>query len=167
MSAPECQGKNLVIIGSAASTHLDEDTKSQLSDIDADQWYPASQLETIIEQAIAAGPRIGRIIGRSVIYAIKKDLKHMGVDSPESALRTLPQAYESFNRGDGIGQWQPEVNEGSAVISDTTLYDCRFNQGIIEGMVLAFGGRITSFEHQECRRDGAEACRSVITWSRR
>lgn len=167
MAAPETIGRNIIITGSAASSHLDEETKASLGDLDPEAWYPIERLLPIIDKAVAAGPRTARIVGRSVIYALKKKLKEMGIDTPEKALVQLEEAYRTFNRGDGMGHWHTEISDDSAVITDTTIYDCRFNEGIIEGLVMAFGGRFTEFSHERCRRDGNEACRYVISWTKR
>lgn len=163
MGTEQALGINLMQIGSAASSVLDEETRKFLVAVQPEEWYPAERLKSIIDQAVQAGK--GRLTGRANVYAIREKILEAGVYTPEEALAMLNQNYQLFNRGDEIGQWKAvDVTDGHAELLDTTLYDCSFNEGIIEGFVTTLGGRLKALEHVACRKHGAPACRYVVEW---
>ena len=93
-----------------------------------------------------------------------------GIDSIESALKSIDVAYHMNHRGGEIGHY------AALVISDRQVdlvcqnpYPCEFDYGIIYGMAARFcpKGAHVQIRHDDdalCRQKGAESCTYHVTW---
>ncbi|WP_309893165.1 hypothetical protein [Archangium sp.] len=136
--------------------------------LEAEQWYPMQNVlgsfEDILKQV---GPHTTRAIG----HALPKHAAFPPhIDSFESALLSLDQAYRMNHRGPGnIGSYRviPGVNRTSTVMCDNP-YPCEFDQGIMEALYDRFPPKNSlrlRIDHDPgCRAKGAHACTYHLKW---
>jgi len=94
-----------------------------------------------------------------------------GIDSLESALRSIDIAYHLNHRGGEIGSYQFHHSpDGTMHFFCDNPYPCEFDRGIIEGMARRFEppGRHINVRHDDsapCRNRGDDSCRYRIELS--
>jgi len=140
-----------------------------IQNLEPEKWYPMqnvlSSFEDILKQV---GPHTTRAIG----HALPKNAAFPPhIDSFESALLSLDQAYRMNHRGSGdIGSYRVHNggNRTSTVVCDNP-YPCEFDQGIMEALYDRFptkGSFRLRIEHDPagCRAKGAHACTYHLKW---
>jgi hypothetical protein len=137
--------------------------------LEPEQWYPMkSVLESFEDILKQVGPHTTRAIG----HAVPKNAAFPPhIDSFESALQSLDQAYRMNHRGTGdIGSYRflPGLNRTATVVCDNP-YPCEFDQGIMEALYDRFppkGSFRMRIDHEgsSCRAKGAHACTYVLKW---
>jgi hypothetical protein len=137
--------------------------------LEPEQWYPMRSVlgsfEDILEQV---GPHTTRAIGHALP---QNAIFPPQIDSFESALLSLDQAYRMNHRGSGdIGSYRvvPGVNRTATMWCDNP-YPCEFDQGIMEALYDRFppkGSLRLRIEHDPagCRAKGSHACTYHLKW---
>jgi len=139
--------------------------------LDPEKWYPIKNvLDSFDDILKEVGPYTIRTIGRSIP---KNAAFPPHIDSFESALLSLDQAYRMNHRGSGdIGSYRfLPVGKGErlAHMLCDNPYPCEFDQGIIESLYDRFqpkGSILLRIEHDRsgCREKGARACTYNLKW---
>jgi hypothetical protein len=140
-----------------------------IQNLEPEKWYPMqhvlSSFEDILKQV---GPHTTRAIG----HAVPKNAAFPPhIDSFESALLSLDQAYRMNHRGSGdIGSYRVQngLNRTSTVVCDNP-YPCEFDQGIMEALYDRFppkGSFRLRIEHEagSCRSKGGHSCTYHLKW---
>ena len=91
------------------------------------------------------------------------------INSIESFLPMLDQAYHMNHRGGEIGHYNYEkTGDREGTITCNNPYPCAFDHGLIQGFVEKFRGTgsIPSIKHEpgSCRMEGSEVCKYRINW---
>lgn len=140
-----------------------------IESLEPEEWYPMqSVLDSFNDILQQVGPHTTRSIGRSVPQSA---VFPPAINSFESALQSLDQAYRMNHRGSGdIGsyRYQPGVNKSAGMVCDNP-YPCEFDQGLIEALYDRFppkGSIRLLIEHGPggCRGKGSHACTYFLTW---
>jgi hypothetical protein len=149
--------------------------------IDPGAWYSQAAW-------LRAFQNIAKQIGDPVLYriglAIPKNAKFPPwVKDVESAVRSIDVAYhmnhrnggaELFNpqngaMSEGIGHYGCDPVPGRTMIVSicNTPYPCHFDRGIITAMAERFQvtAKVVHDDGSPCRKNGAESCRYIVTWS--
>jgi hypothetical protein len=136
---------------------------------DPTQWYPLPAVVGCYQDILAqVGPSTLRSVGRHVP---KNAVFPPHIDTFESALHSLDQAYRMNHRGSGdIGgyHFHPGGPRTARMVCDNP-YPCEFDQGIIEALYDRFqpkGSILFRIEHDAsgCREKGARACTYQLRW---
>ncbi|HEX8826260.1 MAG TPA: hypothetical protein VF794_40520 [Archangium sp.] len=140
-----------------------------IASLDPEKWYPMSAvLDSFDDILKQVGPHTTRAIGLAIP---KNAVFPPGIDSFESALLSLDQAYRMNHRGSGdIGSYRYQrTGELSAQMVCDNPYPCEFDQGIILALYGRFqpkGSYVLQIEHEtaDCRKTGAVACVYRLKW---
>jgi hypothetical protein len=140
-----------------------------IESLEPEKWYPMrGVLDSFDDILTQVGPHTTRAIGlalpRNAVFP-------PGIDSFESGLLSLDQAYRMNHRGSGdIGsyRYQP-TGERSGLMVCANPYPCDFDQGIILALYERFkprGSFVLHIEHDPsgCRKQGALACSYQLKW---
>ncbi len=137
--------------------------------LEPEGWYPLRSVLLSFDDILTqVGPHTTRAIGLSIP---KNAVFPPGIDSFESALQSLDQAYHMNHRGGGdIGSYLYQgTGERSAVMTCDNPYPCEFDQGIIQALYERFkpkGSFVLHLEHDTsaCREQGAITCVYQLKW---
>lgn len=140
-----------------------------IESLQPEQWYPLQNVINSFEDILKqVGPHTTRAIGRAVP---KSAVFPPAINSFESALLSLDQAYRMNHRGSGdIGSYRFIPGEGrSARMMADNPYPCEFDQGIMEALYDRFqpkGSFVLRIEHEGtgCRAKGARSCTYNLKW---
>jgi hypothetical protein len=144
-------------------------TSHGIESIEPEKWYPLQAiLDSFNDILKQVGPHTTRSIGRSVP---KNAVFPPAINSFESALLSLDQAYRMNHRGRGdIGSYRYQAGTGNnATMVCDNPYPCEFDQGIIEALYDRFqpkGSIRLRIEHGPggCRLKGGRACTYLLKW---
>ncbi|WP_239470144.1 hypothetical protein [Archangium violaceum] len=137
--------------------------------LQADKWYPMNSVLSSFNDILAqVGPHTTRAIGHAIP---KSSVFPPAINSFESALLSLDQAYRMNHRGTGdIGSYRyvPGVGRTAQMVCDNP-YPCDFDQGIMEALYDRFqpkGSIVLRIEHDAvgCRAKGARSCSYRLKW---
>ncbi|HEX8440551.1 hypothetical protein [Archangium sp.] len=140
-----------------------------IKSLEPEKWYPMrgvlDSFDDILKQV---GPHTTRAIGLAIP---RNAVFPAGIDSFESALLALDQAYRLNHRGSGdIGsyRYQPTGERTGLMVCDNP-YPCEFDQGIILALYERFkprGSFVLHLAHDtsECRARGAITCGYQLKW---
>ena len=142
--------------------------ESRLGDLQPDHWYP--------QQAwLDAFEIIAREIGPNTLFHIGTQIPTMAeippaIDSIESALLSLDEAYHSTHRGGEIGHYLfRTTSRRSGVMECTDPYPCDFDRGVIDALARRFepSNAILDVRHdpyQPCKKETGDSCTYTIVW---
>jgi hypothetical protein len=137
--------------------------------LEPEQWYSMRNvLESFEDILKQVGPHTTRAIGHALP---KNAVFPPQIDSFESALASLDQAYRMNHRGSGdIGSYRvlPDEARCATMVCDNP-YPCEFDQGIMEALYDRFppkGSFRLRIEHNPsgCRAKGAHSCTYHLKW---
>jgi hypothetical protein len=162
---PLSQGLIMTLVNTVASEYLDEATIDAIDSLDPDGWYHGQILETVLNELEDQSPELPGDIGKNIYYTLRSQFVAMGLKAPADVITTMPNLWRFVTRGDS-GDWRTELRgPGAARIELDQPYNCRFEEGAIQGALEAFDARDVRVAHPQCRRDGAPFCVLDITWT--
>ncbi len=99
-----------------------------------------------------------------------------GIDSLESCLASIDQAYHMNHRGGPIGNYEYErIGEEGGLMRARLVcpnpYPCSFDRGVIEGFTSRFKSSevkdviVLHDETQPCRKFGGHSCTYSVSWA--
>ena len=156
------------VMGAFKSIALDILQANGIEDPRADDWYPQQAwLDSFRE--------IARKVGPNTLYQIGRQLPQQyyfppGVDSLESVLEDLDDAYRKSHRGGEVGHYRFRVlGMRTAQMTCDNPYPCDFDRGVIQALAEKFEppGSLVDVRHEDdapCKKNGAESCVYTITW---
>ncbi len=143
---------------------LGPEVAERMGSVDSDGWYPIAWL---LEAMEVLAKRIGN---NGLLQMDRKlfELSHAGqfkqtARSAGDLVFGIDGMYRHSNRGTGIGGWEVLAFEpGHAELEKTTPHHCVMEEGIFSAALLTLEvpGMV---KQSECFRNGAEACRFVLT----
>ena len=139
-----------------------------INDPQPDQWYS--------QQAwLDSFKKIAEEVGPNTLYQIGRQLpaQHFfppGIDSIETVLGELDDAYRKTHRGGEVGHYRFQIvgmNTGKMTCDNP--YPCDFDRGIIQALAERFqpAGSLVDVRHEDdapCKKSGADSCVYTITW---
>jgi hypothetical protein len=132
------------------------------------KWYPLqAYLDALREIAELSGPATLKAIGRQIP---EKAIWPAGIDSVETALKSVNSAYQLNHRGGDVGQYLfTKTRERSGRMVCNNPFPCPFDMGIVERVAEKFGTpgdslAITHVSPETCRQLGGESCTYELTW---
>lgn len=161
---PLSQGFVLTLISTVASEYCEPDMLTQLEQTDPNSWYHGQVLEAILDGFEARDAELPAEIGKNIYYTLQSQFRSFGIASPEDVVRTLPSIWQHVTRG-ASGEWRlVAVEPGHARFEVEQPYNCRFEQGALQGALEAFDARNVRIEHAECMRNGSPFCVFAVNW---
>jgi hypothetical protein len=139
-------------------------------DVDDDAWYAQQAwLASLQAVAEAVGPRALQSLGRHVP---KTTVWPSAVTTVPDAIASIDAAYRMNHRGPDLGEYGfIRTDDHQGRVTSTTPYPCRFDVGLVEGVVREFSPTVTAtamaFVHKvgdACRDDGGDRCTYAIRW---
>ena len=114
-------------------------------------------------------------VGPNTLYQIGRQIPQQyifpaGVDSIESVLADLDDAYRKSHRGGEVGHYEFRIlGMRTGQMTCQSPYPCDFDRGIIGALAERFEpeGSLVDVRHEDdapCKKDGAESCVFTITW---
>jgi hypothetical protein len=149
--------------------------------VDPKAWYPQRAWLKAFEKISAhLGDsvlfEIGRVIPRTALFPPSAKNIHTAIQSIDIAyhLNHRKQGQPMFDPAtgamtEGIGHYGYQRVEGQSKIISVceNPYPCAFDQGILTAMAERFepSARLVNDETRPCRKQGANNCTYIITWS--
>lgn len=132
-----------------------------------DQWYSMQQWLNafkIIREKL--GDATLKVIGSKIPETARLPPQ---INSVESFLPMLDQAYHMNHRGGEIGHYKFEkTGNKEGILKCNNPYPCAFDYGLIQGFVEKFreSGTIPLVQHDPgtCRMEGSNVCNYHIKW---
>jgi hypothetical protein len=149
--------------------------------IDPAAWYAQAAW-------LKAFEKIAKKIGDPVLYRVGRVIPKNAKFPPwvvdvESAVRSIDIAYHMNHRKNGVEMFDPATGAltegighyGCERIPERNLiicvcknpYPCAFDRGIITTMAQRFSvsAKVTHDDGAPCRKNGAESCTYLVTWT--
>ena len=119
--------------------------------------------------------KIAEQIGPNTLYQIGRQIPQQhyfppGVDSIETVLTDLDDAYRKAHRGGEVGHYRFQViGMQSGKMTCDNPYPCDFDRGIIQALADRFEpeGSLVDVRHEDrapCKKAGADSCTYTISW---
>jgi hypothetical protein len=140
------------------------DEVKRLAAVQPDGWYPVEWLLELLELIEARMGRFGLLrVGRTV-FELSHASRLRGVaTSGRDVVAGIDAMYRHANRGQAIGGWQViSFDDHRAELEKTTPHHCAMEEGILIQALEAVGAP-SLVTQTACFREGADACRFVIT----
>ena len=156
------------VMGAFKSISRDALRKNGIVDPQPDKWYPQQAwLDSFKVIADKVGPNTLYQVGRQVPQQYNFP---PGINSIESAMSDLDEAYRMSHRGGEVGHYRFRIlglNVGQMTCDNP--YPCDFDRGIISALAERFEppGALVDVRHQEdapCKKQGADSCTYTISW---
>lgn len=161
---PLSQGFVLVLISTVAAEYCTPELRHLLAQVDPNAWYHGEVLEGILSDFEARDPALPAEIGKNIYYTLRGQFLAMGLRTPADVIRTIPMIWQHVTRGDS-GEWRTELlGPGRARLEVDQPYNCRFEEGAVQGALEAFDAYDVRIEHSACARNGAPFCIFNVTW---
>jgi len=138
----------------------------RLENIDPKAWYPIGPLLDLMDKLDQQVGYFGLVrMGRTIFNLSHEAVVSQALHSARELLEGFDALYHRSNRGQLIGGWRVlRFDPGTAEIEKTTPHHCAMEQGILAAALQAVGCP-AMVNQSACFREGAEACRFVITSS--
>ncbi len=156
------------VMGAFRSISLDALKKNGIVDPQPDKWYPQQAwLDSFRVIADKVGPNTLYQVGRQVPQQYKYP---PGIDSIETALSNLDDAYRKSHRGGEVGHYRFQIlGLDAGQMTCDNPYPCDFDRGIISALAERFEppGSLIDVRHEEdapCKKLGGETCIYTISW---
>ena len=132
--------------------------------IDPQGWYPIGVLLDLLDRLERKIGYFGLLrTGRTIFQMSHAVTVSTSQYCASDLLHGFDALYRKSNRGQGIGGWRVVRCElGDAEIEKTTPHHCAMEQGILAA-ALAAVDCASIVGQSACVRDGADACRFVIS----
>ena len=156
------------VMGAFKGISLDILKENGIVEPEPDEWY--SQQAWLDSFKVIADK-----VGPNTLYQVGRQIPQQyyfppGVDSIESVLADLDDAYRKSHRGGDIGHYRFQVlglNVGQVKCDNP--YPCDFDRGIISALAERFEpeGSLVDVRHEEdapCKKQGADSCVYTISW---
>jgi hypothetical protein len=161
---PLSQGFLLTMINMVAADHCSPELCEQMMEADPEAWYHGQLFETILNEFEAKEADLPAEIGKNIYYMMRSELTAMGMHTPSDVVRTIPNVWRHVTRGDS-GEWRTTITgPRQARIEMEQPYNCRFEQGAVQGALEAFDALAVEIEHVQCMRDGSPYCVLEARW---
>lgn len=161
---PLTQGAIFLLISTLASEHCTPDILAALEPLKPEAWYHGQLLETILNRFEDNDPALVIDVGKTIYYTLESQFRALGLKSCNDVITTMPKLWQYVTRGDS-GVWNSRlVGPGEGICELSQPYNCRFEEGAIQGALECFNATDVQIEHGPCMRDGAEACVLKIRW---
>lgn len=161
---PLSQGFLAVLIRTVAAEYCDDPTLAALEQMQPELWYHGQNLETVLNRFEEQDPALPAEIGKTIYYTLHTELKALGMQTPSDVIATLPQMWQHVTRGDSGGWRVRSLAPGQAIIEASQPYNCRFEEGAVQGALEGFDATNVVIDHSACMRRGADCCVFAITW---
>jgi predicted hydrocarbon binding protein len=138
--------------------------RERLSMIKPEEWYPIAWLLEMMESMDKRLGRFGLIkMGRALFKLSHEARIAQMARSGRDIVEGIDQMYHHANRGQSIGGWRVvKFDVSGAELEKTTPHHCAMEEGILAQALTAVGAP-SVVSQSACFREGAEACRFVIT----
>lgn len=142
--------------------HLE--TGEELGPVDPQGWYPVAILLDLLDRLEAKIGYFGLVrTGRTLFQMSHEATVSRSQYCARDVLEGFDTLYRKSNRGRGIGGWRVlRFDPGNAEIEKTTPHHCAMEQGILTAALTSVGCP-AMVGQSACVRDGADACRFVIS----
>ncbi len=156
------------VMGAFKGISLDILRQNGIVDPEPDEWYP--------QQAwLNSFKMIAEKVGPNTLYQVGRQVPQQyrfppGIDSIESVLSDLDEAYRKSHRGGEVGHYRFQMlgmNVGQMTCDNP--YPCDFDRGIISALAQRFEppGSLVDVRHEDdapCKKQGADSCVYTISW---
>lgn len=161
---PLTQGIIFMLIATTAADHCNPEILAVLDQIDPESWYHGQLLESILNHFEQQSSQLVIDIGKSIYYTLEGQFRAMGLQSPTDVINTMPMLWQHVTRGDS-GEWRTTmVGPSQARLEMEQPYNCRFEQGAIQGALECFDARNVHITHSQCMRENAPYCVMQLEW---
>jgi hypothetical protein len=135
-----------------------------IAELDPAGWYPIRRfLEPLEVIGESVGPSGLRKVGRTLFQRSHQAHVQKTMRCAKELLYALDDLYHRANRGEGIGGWRVvRFADREAELEKTTPHHCALEEGILDAAMRAVGAP-ARIEQPSCVRDGAPACRFLLT----
>ena len=156
------------VMGAFKSISLNVLRDNGIVDPQPNGWYSQQAwLDSFMAIAEKVGPNTLYQAGRQIPAQHKFP---PGIDSLETVLADLDQAYRMAHRGGEVGHYHFQIlglNSGQMTCDNP--YPCDFDRGIISALAERFEppGALVDVRHEEdapCKKQGADSCIYSISW---
>jgi len=153
------------ILAAAGNMFTEEQKSVALKWLDHD-WIPAEIVGGVLEEMYEQqGEERLRTLGRAVPYTLKPKFEAMGVNTPRAGLEAMGMVHAMVTRGPDVGERKVVAGgENWAEVEDTTLWNCVFEAGVLQGVVRVCGGKNVQYTEKECVRKGDGRCLHRFEW---
>jgi hypothetical protein len=161
---PLTQGIIFMLISTTASEHCSPEILALLNEIKPESWYDGQLLEAVLNSFELQNPQLVVDIGKNIYYTLEGQFRTMGLTSPSDVINTMPSLWQHVTRGDS-GEWRTSMTgPREAQVAMEQPYNCRFEEGAIQGALECFDATQVLVDHYQCMREGATCCMLKITW---
>ncbi len=161
---PLTQGVIFMLISTTAAEHCSPEILALFDDIKPEGWYDGQLLESVLNSFEQQNPRLVVDIGKNIYYTLEGQFRTMGLTSATDVINTMPMLWQAVTRG-ASGEWRSSMlGPHEAQIEMEQPYNCRFEEGAIQGALECFDAANVSINQHHCMRDGAPYCTLNITW---
>jgi hypothetical protein len=161
---PLTQGLIMLLISTTASEHCTPEVMAVLKQIKPESWYAGQLLETILNSFEQDDPELVIDIGKNIYYTLEGQFRAMGLQAPADVINTLPMLWQHVTRGDS-GEWRNAMTGPNAArVELEQPYNCRFEQGALQGALECFDADDVVIDHVQCMREGAPFCVLEVKW---
>lgn len=161
---PLSQGFLLTMINMVAADHCSAELCDALMQADPEGWYHGQLFESILNEFEQRDPSLPAEIGKNIYYLLRSEFTAMGLRSPTDVITTIPHIWQHVTRGNS-GSWRTEMTGPcEARIEMEQPYNCRFEEGAVQGALEAFDALAVRMEHVQCMRDGQPYCVLHARW---
>ena len=145
---------------------LGQTDAARLATIEAKGWYPIELLLDLMEKLDREVGHFGLLrMGRTLFNLSHEARVGKQATCARDVVYGIDDMYRHSNRGRMIGGWEVLTFEpGNAILEKTTPHHCVMEQGILSAALSSVGcpGIVSQIQ---CFREGADACRYVISSS--
>lgn len=161
---PLSQGFLLTMINIVAADHCDSDLCDAMMQSDPECWYHGQLFESILNEFERKDATLPGEIGKNIYYMLRSEFTAMGLHTPTDVIETLPRVWAHVTRGNS-GEWRTEMlGPCHARIEMEQPYNCRFEEGAVQGALEAFDALAVEIKHVQCMRDGSPYCVLEARW---
>lgn len=161
---PLSRGSLLTLFSTVAAEHFSPERLELLMQADPEAWYHGQLFETLLNEFERQDPELPGELGKNIYYMLRSQFIALGLSKPADVISTFPWLWKHVTRGDS-GEWRSElIGPQEARLELEQPYNCRFEQGAVQGALEAFDALDVAIEHVECMRDGRPACVLLIRW---
>ena len=156
------------VMGAFKSVSLGILEQNGIVDAQPDRWYSQQAwLDSFKVIAEKVGPNTLYQVGRQIPAQYKFP---PGIDSIETVMTDLDEAYRRSHRGGEVGHYRFEILglDFGRMFCDNP-YPCDFDRGILSALAHRFEppGSLVEVRHDEdapCKKKGADTCTYTINW---
>ncbi|HZS42283.1 MAG TPA: 4-vinyl reductase [Polyangia bacterium] len=143
---------------------LGRDQLERLARVDPNGWYPIAWLLELMDVLEGKLGRYGLLrMGRTLFKLSHQERVLRSAGSARDIVYGIDGMYHHANRGGAIGGWQVvSFGPNAAELEKTTPHHCWMEEGILSQALTAVGAPAV-VSQKACFRDGADACRFVLT----